>query len=164
VGRLLEAVALMEGAPRPVLVMPGYATSRDTAIRDLVEQLGLIDQVRFPGWVDDTTLDGLYRACDCFVLPSLAEGFGLPLVEAMSRGAPVACSDRSSLPEIAGGAALMFDPFDPGAIADAVTRVLADEALRERLVAAGRERARAFSWDAAARGTLAAYRRLLAEA
>ena len=162
--RLLEAMALLRGTPKPVLVMPGYATSRDAAIREEVARLGLAEQVRFPGWVDDAALDGLYRACDCFVLPSLAEGFGLPLVEAMSRGAPIACSNVSSLPEVVGEAALLFEPRDPRAIAHAVTRVLDDEVLRARLVTAGYEQVRRFSWEAAARGTLAAYRRLLAEA
>ena len=77
----------------------------------------MADRVRLLGWVDDATLDGLYRAADCFVFPSLAEGFGLPVLEAMLRGAPVACSNATSLPEVVGDAALLFDPLDVDAIA-----------------------------------------------
>jgi glycosyltransferase involved in cell wall biosynthesis len=106
-------------------------------------------------------LDGLYRAADCFVFPSLAEGFGLPVLEAMLRGTPVACSNTTSLPEVAGDAALLFDPLDVEAIAVSVRRILEDTELAERLRAAARERARRFSWDEAARRTLASYRKAL---
>ena len=103
--------------------------------------------MRLPGWVDDATLDGLYRAADCFVFPSLAEGFGLPVLEAMLRGAPVACSNATSLPEVAGDAALLFDPLDVDAIAESVRRILEDVELAARLRAAGPKRARRFSWE-----------------
>src|SRR5206468_12139844 len=106
--------------------------------------LGIGDRVVFCGWISDRDLDGLYRAGVCLAFPSLAEGFGLPVVEAMRRGLPVACSDRTSLPEIAGGAALLFDPESVEDIAGALRRLLDDGALREDLVRRGRERAEHF--------------------
>jgi len=98
------------------------------------------------------------------VYPSLYEGFGLPVLEAMSRGVPVACSDASSLPEVAGEAALMFDPHEQSAIAAALQRLLADSALAERLRASGLARAREFSWERTARLTLDSYARALGRA
>jgi alpha-1,3-rhamnosyl/mannosyltransferase len=115
--------------------------------------------VRFLGWVDDRTLDGLYRAARCLVFPSLAEGFGLPVLEAMARGTPVACSRTSSLPEIAGEAALYFDPLETAEIAVAIEQLLDDAQLRHRLRDAGLERARSFTWEATAAATVAAYER-----
>jgi glycosyltransferase involved in cell wall biosynthesis len=156
--RLLEAFARV---PSGVLVMPGYSTGYESELRDRIDDAGLGERVRLLGWVDDATLDGLYRAADCFVFPSLAEGFGLPVLEAMLRGAPVACSNATSLPEVAGDAALLFDPLDVDAIAVSVRRILEDSELAERLRAAGRERARRFSWEETARRTLASYRKAL---
>jgi glycosyltransferase involved in cell wall biosynthesis len=153
-GRLLEAVGRLE--TDVVLVVPGFETPFE---RELQREAGR--RVRFLGWVDDPTLDGLYRAATCFVLPSLAEGFGLPVLEAMARGVPVACSRTSSLPEVAGDAALYFDPLDPDAIADAIAQLLADEKLRAQLRQAGQERAASFTWEAAAKSTLASYERAL---
>jgi len=156
VSRLVEALAEV---PDAVLVVPGYATGKDADVDKLARKLGVADRIRRPGWVDEATLDGLYRAADCFVLPSLAEGFGLPVLEAMLRGAPVASSNATSLPEVAGDAALYFDPEDADAIAFAIRRILEDDAFAERLREAGRERAGKFSWDESARQTLACYER-----
>ena len=154
-------VAALARVPDAVLVVPGYQTGREDELRRHAERLGVADRLRRPGWVDDATLDGLYRAADCFVFPSLAEGFGLPVLEAMLRDAPVACSNATSLPEVAGDAALLFDPLDVEAIADAIRRILEDEQLAGQLRRAGRERARRFSWDEAARRTLDSYARAL---
>ncbi len=96
------------------------------------------------------------------MFPSLAEGFGLPVLEAMAREAPVACSDIAPLREVAGDAALYFDPLDPGSIGDALKRLLEQPDLRLRLSDLGSKRARLFSWDAAAAATLEAYERVLA--
>ena len=149
-GRLLDAFAELE--TNAVLVVPGFETSYE---RELMSRAS--DRVRFTGWVSDELLDGLYRAATCFVLPSLAEGFGLPVLEAMARGTPVACSNASALPEVAGDAAAYFDPLDLDAIAETLRALIADGALRESLAAAGLARARMFTWDAAARLTVASY-------
>jgi len=114
-----------------------------------------------PQWVTSAELEGLYAMTRCVVFPSLYEGFGLPVLEAMARGVPVACSDRSSLPEVAGDAALLFDPTDVDAIRTASERLLEDEALRAGLADAGRRRAARFTWEATAEGTAAVYRRTL---
>jgi glycosyltransferase involved in cell wall biosynthesis len=159
--RLLDAMALIPAQRRPMLVLPGYPTPYERELRDHATALGLDRDVRFLGWVDASDMEGLYRASSCFVFPSLYEGFGLPVLEAMSRGVPVACSDGGSLGEVAGGAALVFDPMDPGSIARSVERILTDEPLAGRLRTAGRERAQAFGWDATAEGTFAAYERAL---
>ncbi len=162
--RLLQALALLPIERRPVTVIPGYPTWYEAELRDQAAALGVGDDVRFLDWVEAEELEGLYALAACFVLPSLYEGFGLPILEAMSRGVPVACSDRSSLPEVAGEAALLFDPESPRAIADAIERLLVDEALAARLREAGRTQAARFTWEATARGTLASYERALAEA
>jgi len=110
------------------------------------------------GYLDDAALDALLRGAAALVHPSLYEGFGLVLAEAMVRGVPVACADATALPETAGGAAVLFDPLDPDAIAAAVLGALAR---REELAAAGRERVAGFSWERTARETVAVYREVL---
>jgi glycosyltransferase involved in cell wall biosynthesis len=141
------------------LVLPGSPTDHERELRELARQLGVDDLVRFPGWVSDPELEALYRIASCFVLPSLMEGFGLPVLEAMAREVPVACSDRSSLPEVAGDAALLFDPDDQAAVTGAIVRLLTDDGLVGDLRRRGRERCRLLTWRRTAEGTLAAYRR-----
>jgi glycosyltransferase involved in cell wall biosynthesis len=97
--------------------------------------------------VPDETLAALYRMASVFVFPSLYEGFGLPPLEAMAAGAPVVTSNVSSLPEVVGDAALLIDPLDPNAIADAIVRVLTDASLRADLIRRGYERVKTFSWE-----------------
>jgi glycosyltransferase involved in cell wall biosynthesis len=159
---LIDALAGIPAERRPALVVPGYATEHEAALRARAAASGVDDAVRFPGWLPREDVEGLWRACVAHVLPSLYEGFGLPVLEAMARGVPGACSDRASLPEVAGEAALLFDPDDPAAIRAAIERLLGDAALRERLRAAGLERAAQFSWERCARETAAAYERALA--
>jgi glycosyltransferase involved in cell wall biosynthesis len=159
--RLLEAHALIEPERRPVLIVPGYPTPYEEELRRRAHELGTHNEVRFLGWVDDAELEALYAAAACFVFPSLYEGFGMPVLEAMSRGVPVACSDRGSLLEVAGEAALLFDPESAPSIAAAVKRLLDDPAEAERLRAAGREQASRFTWRNTARATLASYERAL---
>jgi glycosyltransferase involved in cell wall biosynthesis len=163
-GRLLDAMAdVVAGHPTATLVLPGSPTPHEEELRDRAERLGIAERVRFLAWVDDRDLEGLYAASACFVFPSLLEGFGLPILEAMRRGLPVACSRASSLPEVAGDAAEYFDPLEAGSIAAAVLRLIGDRAHAEALVAAGRRRERSFSWEATARGTLTTYDRAWTE-
>jgi glycosyltransferase involved in cell wall biosynthesis len=161
--RLFRALAALEPKRRPALVVPGYPTPHEEELRVLADQLGIAELVRMPAWLPADDLEGLYRAAACVVFPSLYEGFGLPVLEAMARGVPVACARRSSLPEVAGDAALLFDPEDVGAIRAAMASLLGDAALAERLRAAGRERAARFSWDRTAELTAECYRRALAQ-
>jgi glycosyltransferase involved in cell wall biosynthesis len=160
--RLLDAWALLPDDGRPILVLPGYPTSHEEQLRDHAMRLGLDVDTRFTGWLAAADLEGLYQLASCFVFPSLYEGFGLPVLEAMARGVPVACSDRASLPEVAGNAARYFDPESPRAMADAVLELLRNPPAAERLRVAGRARARRFTWSETARLTLRSYERALA--
>jgi glycosyltransferase involved in cell wall biosynthesis len=162
--RLFRAVSALEPERRPVLVVPGYPTPHEEELRLLARALGIADLVRMPPWLPAADLEGLYRSAACVVFPSLYEGFGLPVLEAMARGVPVACSNRSSLPEVAGDAALVFDPEDVQAMRAAMERLLTDAELAGRLRAAGRERAAGFSWERTAELTVACYRRALGAA
>jgi glycosyltransferase involved in cell wall biosynthesis len=158
--RLLEAmVSVRASHPGAVLVLPGNPTPYEHVLKDAAGRLGVASNVRFLGWINGSDLEGFYRASTCFVYPSLKEGFGLPVLEAMKRGVPVSCSRASSLQEVAGDAARYFDPSDAADIGSAVAEVLADPELRNRLIAAGREQQRRFTWKATAEGTLAAYER-----
>jgi len=121
-----------------------------------VESLGLAAHVRFPGYVADADMAALYSAARAFVFPSLYEGFGFPVLEAMRCETPVACSDASSLPELVGEAALTFPPTDGTAMAEAIRRVLLDESLRQSLMTKGHEQAARFTWESCAAGVLAA--------
>jgi glycosyltransferase involved in cell wall biosynthesis len=114
--------------------------------------------VEVTGWLDDARLDALMRGADVVVHPSLYEGFGLVVLEAMARGVPVAAADATALPATCGDAAELFDPLDHDAIASAVLRA---RARRAELAAAGRERAALFTWDATAEATALVYRELL---
>jgi glycosyltransferase involved in cell wall biosynthesis len=155
--RLLDALALIPAERRPLLALAGHATPYERTLRDHAQQIGVAPQTCFLPWVSAEELESLYRSATAFVFPSLYEGFGLPVLEAMSRGVPVACSDRGALAEVAGAAALTFDPEDPRAIAAAIEKLISDEDERKRLARAGRENAARFSWAETARKTLASY-------
>jgi glycosyltransferase involved in cell wall biosynthesis len=158
---LIGALACIPPERRPLLVLPGYSTAHEAELRERARAKGVQDDVRFLGWLSGEEFEGLWLASAAFVYPSLYEGFGLPVLEAMARGVPVACSNASSLPEVAGDAALMFDPHDEAAIAAALERLLSDPAEAERLRVGGMERARQFTWENTARLTLDSYRRAL---
>jgi glycosyltransferase involved in cell wall biosynthesis len=160
--RLLDAVASIPSERRPLVVLTGYPTQHEDELREHARRLGIAEYVKILGWVGQDVLEGLYAAATCLVFPSLYEGFGLPVLEAMARGLPVASSNRSSLPEVAGDAALLFDPEDTRAMAAAIERLLADPAERERLREAGRAQAARFTWRACAEATVASYERALA--
>jgi glycosyltransferase involved in cell wall biosynthesis len=160
--RLIDAFARVRrrvpaGAGPPQLALVGTRAWLHGGILRAVESHGLAEDVIFPGYVPIEDLPALYAGAACFVFPSLYEGFGLPVLEAMAAGAPVVAARAGSIPEVAGEAGLLVDPRDPAALAAAIEAVLADPALRERLVARGRARAATFSWEAVARQTLAVY-------
>ncbi len=157
--RLIDAIALTPAERRPLLVVPGYHTQYEQQLVDHAAALGIADNVRFLGWVDDAELEALYAAAACFVFPSLYEGFGLPVLEAMARDLPVACSGRGALAEVARDAALLFDPESERSIANAIEKLLFDDREARRLVTLGRQRAAEFSWAATAAATLASYER-----
>jgi glycosyltransferase involved in cell wall biosynthesis len=158
---LIGALAQIPAEERPVLVLPGYATAHEAQLRERARSLGVEGDVRFPSWVSSAELEGLWSIASGFVFPSLYEGFGLPVLEAMARGVPVACSNASSLPEVAGDAALLFDPRREPEIAEALLRLMNDQQLRARLIDLGRQRAERFTWSRAARLTLESYARAL---
>lgn len=133
-------------------------------IFEALESLALQDQVLFPGFVPPHELVAWYSAAEIFVYPSLYEGFGLPVLEAMACGTPVVCSDRSSLPEVAGDAALQVDPTHPEALAEALRSLIHDPALRRHLAARGIARAQYLTWDRSAHETVRAYSQILAPA
>jgi glycosyltransferase involved in cell wall biosynthesis len=120
-----------------------------------VERSGLAGRVLFPGYIEDVDLPALLSAARAFVYPSLYEGFGIPVLEAQTCGAPVMTSNNSSLPEVAGDAALLVDPHDVDAIAAAMYRLATDDALCAELVRRGFENVKRFSWEKCARETLA---------
>jgi glycosyltransferase involved in cell wall biosynthesis len=159
---LLDALALIPGERRPLLVLAGHATHYEQELRAHAADLEISGDTRFLNWVASDELEGLYRASTVFVFPSLYEGFGLPVLEAMTRGVPVACSNRGALGEVANDAALLFDPGEPRAIAGALEKLLVDEAERERLISLGYENAARFSWAETARKTLVSYESALA--
>ena len=148
----------------PHLAVVGQEAWGAGAESGLVEQLGLEGRVHFTGYVAQDDVAALYSGASVFVFPSLHEGFGLPVLEAMACGAPVVTSNTSSLPEVAGNAAILVDAEDPHAIADAVARIQSDAATAARLRGAGLMRAAGFTWEACAEATLAVYRRVLGEA
>jgi glycosyltransferase involved in cell wall biosynthesis len=162
--RLLEALALIPNERRPLLVLAGHATPYQDRLRAHARQLGVEADARFLDWIPDEQLETLYRSATAFVFPSVYEGFGLPVLEAMTRGVPVACSNRGALAEVADDAALLFDPFEPLSIAAAIERLLSDAEERDRLREAGRANAARFSWSETATKTIDCYERALAYA
>jgi glycosyltransferase involved in cell wall biosynthesis len=151
----IEAIALV---PELRLVLAGPDRGGGRAVRKAVERLGLGHRVELLGYVDQERLAALYRGAACLVFPSRYEGFGLPLVEAMACGTPVVAARTGALPEVAGDAAVLVEPEDPGALARGIREALTD---RERIRAAGLERAGRFTWGETARQTLDAYREVL---
>ena len=146
--RLLDAFALLRRRRACRLVIrgegrPAYAR----LLGERVESLGLLDAVTFVDYAGEDRLRRLYSGAVCLVLPSLGEGFGLPVLEAMACGTPVITASASSLPEVAGAAALMVDPYDALGLTDAMHRMLTDSGLREDLRRRGLRRVEAFSWN-----------------
>ena len=160
---LLEAYARLRAAGvRHKLVLAGPRWDGAEAIDRAVERLRLSADVVFTGFVAGEDLPGLYANASLFVFPSLYEGFGIPVLEAMAAGTPACVANVSSLPEVAGDAALLFDPHDAESIAASMLRILGDDVLRARLRARGLQRARQFTWERSARGVVDACRAAVA--
>ncbi|MBL8209551.1 MAG: glycosyltransferase family 4 protein [Bryobacterales bacterium] len=139
------------------LVLVGQSKWEAPLVRQAAEASAVADRIHFTGYVTDEQLRLLYNACEMFVFPSFYEGFGIPILEAMACGCPVACSDRSAMPEVADGAAIFFDPHSTASMTRALQDLVGDPELRGRLSRLGQARAAAFSWDRAARNTLDVY-------
>lgn len=144
------------------LVTAGVDRGQSGALRACAAAAGVGDALVMLGAVPDDELDRLYRTASALVYPSLYEGFGLPVLEAMASGTPVIASRAASMPEVLGGAGMLVEPTDVAAWADAVTRVIVDEPWQHELRNRGRARAAGFTWERTARLTLDVYRRVLA--
>lgn len=154
VGGLIDAFAMLRDRIPHNLVIAGvkhYKTERDLAA---IERHGLADRVHVIGFVDEPDLPSLYSLADAFVLPSLYEGFGIPLLEAMACGCPIVTSTAGSCPEVIDGAGVLVDPRDASEIAEGIYRVLSDKALRADVIAKGHQRVAQFSWEKCAQETL----------
>jgi glycosyltransferase involved in cell wall biosynthesis len=136
------------------LILAGMHGFQTEPIKRLITDLNLGDQVQLPGWLPRAGLMNLYARARAFIYPSTFEGFGMPVLEAMAAGIPVACSDIPPLRELAGDAALYFDPSDDSAVSNALDRIINDTDLRTRLTESGPIRARSYTWPSAATQTL----------
>ena len=162
ISRLLEAFArVVQTRPNLTLLLGGAAQWQTSGIDATVNRLQLNSSVHFLGYVNDADLPAIYSAAEAFVFPSIYEGFGLPPLESMACGTPVITSHTSSLPEVVADAAVLVDPHDVSAIANAIERVLADPELREELRTNGCTRAAKFTWERTARSTLEIYTQVL---
>lgn len=146
--------------PVPPLVLAGRRSPHAEEVAETAERLGVAEAVIFAGYVREGLLPALYRGAALFVYPSLYEGFGLPVLEAMASGTPVITSDRSGMAEVAGDAALLVDPENAQQLASALVQLLGDTDLREKMAKRGLARSRAFSWEKTARETAALYQRI----
>jgi glycosyltransferase involved in cell wall biosynthesis len=157
---LLEALARVRRAGEPVnLVLAGRDGEASAEVGAAIERLGLGPAVRTLGYLPDTEVRDLYRLARLFVFPSLCEGFGLPLLEAMASGLPAAVSRAGALPEVGGDAAAYFEPEDPADTARVILELLGDEPRRRELAERGKRRASVFTWSETARRTLDFYER-----
>lgn len=162
--RLFEAYAQIRPAhPEVSLVIGGKRQWQTAEIDTAIRRWGHAGSVIFTGYLPDADLPAFYRSAAAFVFPSLYEGFGLPVLEAMACGTPVITSQAASLPEVTGDAALLVDPLDTTAIAKAIHRLLDDAGLAADLRARGLARAASFTWERTAQATRAAYAATLAE-
>jgi glycosyltransferase involved in cell wall biosynthesis len=142
------------------LVMLDYDRQELEAILNDIDDINLINRIILTGYVVNTDLPAIYSQCEIFLYPSLRESFGIPMLEAMACGVPVITSNTSSMPEVAGDAAILIDPFNPAEITDAMMQILEDKELRSNLIKKGLIRAAAFSWKAMAQNVLEIYRQM----
>ena len=158
--RLITSISQLAPAHDVVLVLVGHSGRDTERLSAHARRAGVSERVRLTGWIERSDLEGLYELARVFAYPSLIEGFGMPLLEAMARGVPVASSSAAALAEVGGDAAEYFDPLDVSTMAGAIARLLDEETRRGELIALGRARARTFTWERCARDTLAVYRRI----
>ncbi|MBN1312465.1 MAG: glycosyltransferase family 4 protein [Anaerolineae bacterium] len=153
--RLIDAFALVKDTLADLcLVLAGRPGWEYERLLEKIDVLGLADKVILPGYVSDADRAVLYRNAQVYAFPSLYEGFGFPVLEAMAQGVPVVCSNTSSLPELVDDAALTIDPLDVGGLAEALRQLLIDQELRQAQVKRGFQRVKRFTWEACARSTL----------
>ena len=162
--RLIKATAILKarGGLHRKLVIVGKHGWGHKLLDELTVRLGLKDDVQFVGYAPDNALPAIYQGADAFIYPSLWEGFGLPVLEAMALGIPVITSDCGSLSEIASDAAMLINPYDVNALANTIECVTTNSDLRRQLRAKGKERARQFRWTNTARETLRVYEKVVA--
>lgn len=156
---LIQAFAELkkkEGISHRLVIAGGLGTV-PASLLDAVRTAGLGDRVVFPGFLPDELLPAVYSQAEVFICPSLYEGFGLPVLEAMACGCPVIAAGTTALPEVVGSAGLLVDPAQPIGLASAIQRVISDRSLRDRMKRDGLARSQKFSWEETARKTLAVY-------
>ncbi|MFQ5353947.1 MAG: glycosyltransferase family 4 protein, partial [Thermodesulfobacteriota bacterium] len=151
---LLAFKKVLAEFPGLCLLLIGARDYGSPEIKKKIEELGLEDNVMMLGWLPFEDIPLIYSASSLLVFPSLHEGFGIPVIEAMACGVPVVCSDIEPLIEVAGGAAKLVDPENEDAIAGGIKKVLQDPELRSQLIQKGLKRAQEFTWDKTARETL----------
>jgi glycosyltransferase involved in cell wall biosynthesis len=157
VARLLQAFAqIKDRVPHQLVLAGGHRWNSSAELRD-IGPLGISERVSFPGWIPQTDLPAVYSLADLFAFPSLHEGFGIPLLEAMACGCPIVCANTGSMPEVVAGAACLVDPLNVQDIAHGLLRVLHDEPLRADLIERGLARAKHFSWERTAQQLLAMF-------
>jgi glycosyltransferase involved in cell wall biosynthesis len=159
VGRLLKAYEALAGRvpDMPLLLLAGRITSGSAPILAALQRPSLASHVRHIGYVSEDRRERLFREASVLVLPSLDEGFGIPVLEAMTMGVPVVAANRGALPDLLGDAGLLVDPEDEGAIGAAIERLLTDPALAAECARRGRARAEGFTWESSARRLAQAY-------
>jgi glycosyltransferase involved in cell wall biosynthesis len=160
--RLISAYSILRKEHKidAKLVIVGKRTSVHNDLLKQCHELDLAEDVIFTGYIPTADLVHIYNAADLFVYPSLNEGFGIPVLEAMACGTPVVTSNTSALPEVAGDAAILVNPYDVEELAHAMHGVLHDEELKQTLTEKGLERAKMFSWEKTARETIEVYRQV----
>jgi glycosyltransferase involved in cell wall biosynthesis len=149
----------LKNGQKAKLVIAGPIGEGEAELRHLAHQLGVAEKLVIPGFVPDSDLPALYCGARLYACPSLYEGFGFTVLEAMACGLPVVCSTATSLPEVAGDAAVYADPQNPREFADALSLVFCNTELRGQLIERGHKNCARFSWESAARSALAAYQR-----
>ena len=157
--KLLEAYSAMKDRENTCLVLVGKAFDSEDLTPE-IKKLGIVDSVVRTGIIVDNELVDFYNLADLFVFPSLYEGFGIPPLEAMACGTPVVCSDNSSLPEVVGDAAYMFNPYDVNQIREAMEKVLGNSSLAEKLIERGYRRAAMFTPEKIVETTKAVFEKI----